>query len=104
MAKTNFPGLKQDGLDSPQQIANVVNQVLLGKMNCTLDVTLTASATTTDVTDPRIYATSALIFCPTTANGAAHPMTYFVAANGSATLHHDSDANTDKTGILLILG
>lgn len=103
MARTKFPGVKQDGSDTPQQKANVLNQVLLGKMNCTLDVKLTAGATSTDIADPRLYETSALIFCPKTANASAHPMTYYSVSKGAATIHHDNNASTDRDGVLVIL-
>lgn len=103
MGRTNFPSLKQDGKDSPQQLALVVNSLRLGEMNNTLDVKLAASATSTDLTDPRFKSTSALIFCPKTVNAAAHPMTWFEVSAGAATLHHASTADTDKTGVLVII-
>jgi hypothetical protein len=101
--RTNYPGVKQDGGDQPERQALVINQLLLGKTNNTIDVTLTAGATTTTVDDTRIYETSALVFCPKTANAAAHPMTYFTVTNGVATLHHDNDASVDRTGVLIIV-
>lgn len=100
--RTNFPGLKAGG-DREELVSLVVNQLLLGKMNCTLDVTLRASQTTTDIEDPRITELSALVFCPTSANAAAHPMTYFTRTRGEATLHHDNNASVDKTGVLIII-
>jgi hypothetical protein len=99
--RTNFPGLKALG-DTLERISLVVNQLLLGKLNNTADVTLTAGATSTTVDDDRIYETSALVFCPTTANAAAHPVTWFTASKGSAVLHHDNNASVDRTGVLLI--
>jgi hypothetical protein len=102
-ARTKFPGLKQSGSDSPEQLALIVNQLLLGKINNTLDVTLTASATTTTIDDPRFYVTSALVFCPKTANAAAHPMTYYTVTKGQAVLHHDNNASVDRTGVLIII-
>jgi hypothetical protein len=101
--RTNFQGVKADGRDSLEQIAAVANQLLLGKMNCTLDVTLTAGATSTTIEDPRFYETSALVFCPKTANAAAHPMTWFSVTKGEAVLHHDNNASVDRDGVLIII-
>lgn len=101
---TDFPGLKQDGSDTDQQQANVVNNMLLGKINATLEITLAVGAATTTVDDSRIYEKSALVFCAKTSNAAAAPMTFYTAVKGEATLHHASNANTDRTGVLLIIG
>lgn len=97
-ARTNFPGLKQAGGDTEQQVANVVNNAVQGKMNCTLAVTLTANDTTTVVTDPRIYSTSLFVFDPRTASAklAAYDMYVSSVSRGTFTITHQNTADTDK--------
>ena len=89
-----------------QIVAVVVNRLLLGKLNCTGDVTLTASSTTTTLTDARITASSVICFMPTTENAAYAHTTLRVTdrANGSATLTHASDPTTDRTFGYAIFG
>lgn len=101
-ARTNFPGVKQDGSDFPQQTANVLNQAMLGKLNCTLEVTLAANATTTTIEDPRIYATSVFLFDPRTANARLALYGLYVSAvsKGEMTITHGNTSTTDRTFIL----
>ena len=105
MPRTNFPGVKQDGSDTDQQKANVTNNMLRGKMNCTLDVTLRANETTTVITDPRIYSTSIFIFDPRTATAklAYYDMYVSSVAKGTATITHTNTADTDKTFVIGLL-
>lgn len=62
-------------------------------------VTLTASATTTTVTDKSITSESVIALMPTTANAAAALGTTYVSARskGSFTLTHANNAQTDRT-------
>jgi hypothetical protein len=84
-----------------QQIADVLNGVLDGKLNSCFTVTLTANAATTTVENARIRANSAVLLMPTTANAAAalattyqtHPNTM----DGQAVLTHTNNAQTDRT-------
>ena len=70
-----------------------------------LDVTLDANSTTTTVTDPRIGVHSVPICMPTTANAAAIAVPYRSDnLTGSMTLTHASDANTDKTFKVVLVG
>lgn len=88
-----------------RQIWNVVNNILLGKINAVLDVTLTANSATTVVTDPRLSAFSALYFGNTTANAGAASVTYYdTQGKGMVTLHHANNANTDRIVHMLIVG
>lgn len=100
-ARTNFPGLKTDGGDTPQQLANVVNQCVIGKLNCTLEVTLRANQTTTTVEDPRIYSTSLIVFDPLTANARSALFSMYVSSRskGEFTITHTSTATLDRTFI-----
>src|SRR5713101_5381964 len=53
------------------RIREVVNNLLRGKLNATLDVTLTVSAASTAVNDPRIGGSSSIQLMALSANAAA---------------------------------
>ena len=93
--------------------ASVVNRINSGKLNAVYrvadaDFTLTANAASTTLTDPRLTAFSFVGFMPMTANAAAALATTYVTSanmnNGSWTISHANNAQTDKTFRLLILG
>lgn len=90
-----------------RRIVDVLNNVLKGKMNVTLDVTLATGADTTTVTDARISASSALLLMPLTANAAAEHAagTAYVSSQkaGQAVLAHANNAQADRTFRILIL-
>lgn len=88
------------------EAAAAINRLNSGKMNVTLDVTLTANAGTTTVTDARISDVCALILVPKTANAVAALATTYPSSqsSGSAVLTHTNDAQTDKTFRLAIIG
>ena len=77
-----------------------------GKLNNVTDVTLTASSTTTTITDPRIGPDSHLSFTPRSATAATAAGGLYVSARdtGTATVTHASTADTDKTFSLSITG
>ncbi len=87
-------------------IAVAVNHILQGRQNVILQVTLTANAASTTITDPRLSGKTALYFGPLTANAAvcAPTIWYGTKANGSVVVHHLNNAAADKTYDLLILG
>lgn len=69
-------------------------------------VTLTPSATSTTLTDKRIFYFSHVTLEPTTASAATAKLTspgiYVVTTKGSATINHPSNAATDQTFSVLI--
>ena len=93
-----------------QQISQSVNQVLTGKTNNVLDVTLTASAASTTITDARIGVNTALIFTPATANASAEigAGTIYVVTtsrvNGSVAVTHANNSQTDRTFKVVLVG
>lgn len=99
--RTNFPALKQSGADSDEQLALVVNDLRLGKMNNTLGFTLTANVASTTITDPRIYETSVFLFDPRTAHAATElygaTMRVTSVSKGSVTIGHANNAQSDRT-------
>lgn len=109
----NYPGCSQDGADSAahrRQIARTANAAISGKANNKGEVTLTANAATTTVTDLRVSFFSTILFEPLTANAAAELAAggmYVTEANhlnGSFVITHANDANADKTFRYVILG
>ena len=89
---------------------DVINNILLGRLNITTSVTLTANAASTTVTDPRISSTSRLILVPTTENASAEigNGTIYQATsgrvNGSRVITHANNAQTDRTFDAIIIG
>ena len=84
----------------PRQVAEIVNNLVEGKSNNSGTITLAAgSATTTTISDERIGYNSIILLMPTTANAASSLTNVYVSARsqGSATLTHSANTNTDKT-------
>jgi len=109
MAQNQYLKVPVSMPDSSQHlrlISNTVNNTLDGKLNSTGNVTLTASATSTTLTDARIGANSIILFMPTTANGNTAKANLFVSAraDGTATLTHASSTNADQTFGYVVLG
>lgn len=93
--------------DGARRVAQIVNQIVQGKaINCYGSVTLTASAASTTLTDKRIGVYSVILFCPTTANAATATGNLYVSAkgNGTATLTHTNNAQTDRTFDYVVIG
>src|SRR5262249_6621784 len=90
------------------RLREVVNNLLRGKLNATLDVTLNVGSTNTVINDPRIGGSSAICLMPLTANAAAEigNGTIWWSAEGdqTATLSHASNAQADRTFRLTIIG
>lgn len=93
-----------------QILADSHNRVLQGSLNVTGQVTLTASAATTTITDPRLSVYSVVLFDPMTANAAAELAAgtmYALEAtrlNGSWVLTHANNAQTDRKFRYIVLG
>ena len=82
-----------------QRLVDAVNRLMDGRSNAFGDVTLTASATTTAVTDYRVGADSVISLMATTSNAAAALGTTYVSARtqNGFTLTHANNAQTDRT-------
>ena len=90
----------------PQEVAHTVNLLVDGKSNNYGTFTLTASATTTAVSDLRAGVDSAILFTPLTANAASALATTYIStrAKQSFTLTHANNAQNDKTFSYIIIG
>lgn len=80
-------------------LADRINLLINGRSNAVGDVTLTANAASTTLTDARIGVDSCIALMPTTANAAAALATTYVSARGkgTATITHANNAQTDRT-------
>lgn len=89
-----------------RDMAVVINNLVQGKSLNTGTVTLTANSATTTLTDDRIGPKTVITFMPTTANAATATGNLYVSArtNGSATLTHTNNAQTDRTFAYEITG
>lgn len=94
------------------QVENTVNGLMKGQSNNIDSVTLTSSASTTNVTlaEGRISQSSVILFMPTTANAAAEQGngTMYVSSrdvlNNYFTITHASNAQTDRTFKFAMIG
>ena len=88
------------------KIAYILGNVMDGKTNNTGSVTLTASTTTTTVTNARIGVDTQISLTPTTANAATALGTTYQSSNaaGSLVLTHANNAQTDRTFKYTLVG
>ena len=106
MSSSNFyPSVPPGGTDA-RTTANVIRNLVDGKSNNTGSITLTASATSTTITDQRVGANSVIVLMPKTANAATAMTSIYVSARGTgtATLTHDSNSATDRHLEYVIIG
>lgn len=83
-----------------------INNILSGKTNNFGEVTLTANAATTTLSDPRVGINSVITLQPTTSNAAAAlSTTYFdTPGNASVVIRHANNAQTDRTFAYTVTG
>lgn len=90
--------------DWTRQIARVVSNLMRGKSNNVLDVTVATSAAVTTVSDARIGVNTFPLCLPTNAHAAAITMPYVADSsrvNGSFILAHANDGNTKTFKVVL---
>lgn len=109
MADNQFPQVPLSIPDTGQHLRLVstsLNNTINGKLNSTGTIILTASATSTTLTDARISGNSVIMFMPTTANGrtALNGLHVSARADGSATLTHASSGNSDQNLSYCVIG
>lgn len=94
----NVPSLYEK---DPFRLSQAINELYQGRSNAIGTVTLTASATSTVVAAENCGDESAVFLSPTTANAAAEigNGTIYVSSvgNGTFTLTHANNAQTDRT-------
>lgn len=108
MPQNQFPGVpvdKASDVEHRRDLARAVNGLLRGERNATGQVTLTASSTTSTISDSRITADTVAILMPLTAHAAAAVAGLWqTAAAGAITLTHASTADVDKTFYFVLVG
>jgi len=91
-----------------QRIIETLNQIILGNLNNSATVTLTAGTTTTTVSNSRVGASSFIEFMPTTANAAAEKAagTMYVSSRtkGEFVITHANNAQADRTFTYIHVG
>lgn len=104
----NFPTARENVVldrEFLKHLVGIVNNIMRGKTNNRGEVTLTASATSTTVTDPNVGASSTIVLSPLTANAAgALSTTYITAGNGSFEITHANNAQTDRDFRYVVVG
>lgn len=99
-----------NGEEHRRLLGEAVQRLAGGKTNNVTKLTLTANAASTTVTDARIGAASYIGFMPETANAAAELAagTLYVPdsgrVNGSVSITHANNAQTDRTFRIVIIG
>tara|TARA_R110001592_G_scaffold154546_1_gene383627 strand:- start:265 stop:576 length:312 start_codon:yes stop_codon:yes gene_type:complete len=99
---SNYRGLSTLG-DDARTVANVVNNILDGKVNSTGSITLTNSSATTTLSDDRIGGDSVILFMPTTSNASTTTIYVTGRQKGQATLNH-ANATTTRSFEYVIFG
>lgn len=81
------------------QAERTINEILKGRANNVGEVTLTANATSTTISDIRVKLTMTVVLIPRTANAAAAMTNVYISAvaDGSITLTHSNAASVDRT-------
>ena len=88
-----------------RQVHDVVNNIMRGKINSTVDVTLGASVSTTTMLHPLLSGSSYIGFMPQSADASARLPIYVTArGNGTATLNHPATSTTACIFTALIIG
>jgi hypothetical protein len=88
------PELREQDLS---RVVQALREISAGSTNAMGTVTLTASATSTVVTNALCSTSSMIVLVPTTNNAATAIVWQSAVANGSFTLGHDSTAAVDRT-------
>lgn len=91
--------------DHRRQLAQAINRASQGHINATLFVTLDPDVTKTVVVDSRISKQTGVSFMPQTANAAAaKAVLYATCTNGTMTINHASNTETDRTFTVTLIG
>lgn len=95
-SRPNAPEDWDDDVEHRRVLAETANSALRGHLNNGGTVTLTASATSTTVSNAHTNAGSTVFLQPVSEN-AGNTRYYITTADGSFTIVHDSQGFTDRT-------
>ena len=89
-----------------REIAEVTNSILNGKLNCTGNIILNSSGTTTTLYNERIGYDSVIILVPRNANAAGETDHTYVSSKaiGSCVITHRNHGHTDCEWDYVIIG
>ena len=96
-----------NAVEHRRQLALAIRRLFDGKLNTMGTVTLTASATSTTITNEKIGVRTIVMLFPTTANAAGevgYYQTWPNASTGSAVINHANDSRSDRTFTYILLG
>lgn len=95
-----------DAKDHLARLADAINNILRGKINAGGEVTLTANSATTTLSDVRIGTDSVILMQPTTENaaGALSGIYFGTPGDGTVTINHANNAQTDKSFRYVVIG
>lgn len=103
-----LPVLQTSGQDVQHRylMAETINKILTGRANNASSFTLTANVASTVVIDPAFESSMVPVFVPTTANAAGAIATTYISdrSNGSFTVTHANNAQTDRTFLYIRWG
>lgn len=90
----------------PRQVAEIVNNLVEGKMNCTGSITLNSTGTTTTLNNERIGYDSVIILMPRNANAAGETDHTYVSSKavGSCVITHRNHGHSDCNWDYVIIG
>ena len=90
----------------PRQVAEIVNNLVEGKMNCTGSITLETSGTETTLYNERIGYDSVIILVPRSANSAGETDHVYIKtkAIGSCVIGHRNHGHSDADYDYVIIG
>lgn len=105
-SRTGVPPFRTNGDLHRQELVRYLEQVQLGKLACTGELTLTANVASTAIDDTRAGAASVILLYPLTSNAAGAIATTYVSSRGKQTftLTHTNNAQTDRTFMYAIFG
>ena len=107
MANFNFLRLPQAG-GTPREVSSAINLLLEGKLNSIGSFTLTASTTTTTITELRASSDSVILYSPLSANASAEigNGTIFISARNKQNfvVTHANNGQTDRNCMYVVLG
>jgi len=108
LGQTSNPGVSLDP-DAPgwgRRLAQVVNNLLIGKLNNTGSVTFTAGGVSTTVSDARCGPNSVITLMATSNTGASALDIWWISTrdNGTFTITHVSTSTSDATADYALLG
>lgn len=89
-----------------REVAEVLNNTVNGKLNCTGSFTVTPNTGTTTVVDPRASKESVILFSPTTSQAATEVNHLYVSTknNGSFVVSHRNNGTSGRDFDYVIIG